>query len=93
VALIPPVLTAAEWSAARMGDGTLAAALARREPLKAIAILNDQLEASEPRKITYEKIAELRTQIAIVESDRGTKQVNATAIVDALETLLPPVGF
>lgn len=94
-----PALTAEEWAALRKDaqhrKAWAAGILARGGPLQIIALCNDELPDSAPRKITREKIARLRD--AIVEADANEVEPHRwddlSAFADALEAYLPPPNF
>jgi hypothetical protein len=62
------------------------------QPARAIALLNDALPDSDPRKITREMVNDLRDVAIGVQGACGSPEKDAQLLryVDALESYLPP---
>lgn len=85
---IEPALTAELWEAVRLSrDGALAMVVhsGGKYPASAIAILNDLLPDSDPRKITRRMVEIIRMHA------ENEDHAEAASIADALESYLPPL--
>lgn len=89
-----PVLTAEQWKTAR--TVSLETVASHYSQGTIIAVVNDALPDSDPRKITREKLGWIRSAIESIVAEWGEAKLDAVrngdlqAFADALESYLPP---
>lgn len=90
---IEPALTAVEWSKYRAGNGPPGDYVALINPRRLIALANDTLPKSDPRKITRDHLAVLRLLRGKVNEHEMASWGNLLlldGLIAALESYLPP---